>query len=217
MSISASSAALGRRWPARARGRGFGQLIGQVQRRQHGDALARLDLAAVADVGHFLVDTAPPPGRQQRLAALGAAQDVAMAHDGDFDLLQGRLRRGCRSAGSRASSASMRRALRPGATSGCRARPSRLQLLLHQRTGALEFLVPAAPGVRPARRGRAACSSEPGQGEGSIVGASPGADPAGELRAWRHQARTVQRPHCGLRAWQTWRPCRINQWCASCR
>jgi hypothetical protein len=51
-------------------GRGFGQLVGQVQRRQHGDALARLDLAAVADVGHFLVDTGHRL-RQQRSPPTG--------------------------------------------------------------------------------------------------------------------------------------------------
>ena len=77
---ASSSASLATAAPLDAAGPGrrrtaLGQLVGQIQRRQHGDALARLDLAGIADGGHFLVDRADR-GAQQAFAAFRAAEHV---------------------------------------------------------------------------------------------------------------------------------------------
>jgi hypothetical protein len=55
----------------------LGQRIGEVERSQHGDALARSHLAAVADRAHFAVDLVDRL-EQRHLAALRAAEHVAL-------------------------------------------------------------------------------------------------------------------------------------------
>src|SRR5690606_11252706 len=79
---------LGTRLPdlPRWRGRTLGEHVGQVQRDQHGDALAGLELAAVADGAHLAVDLGDG-FLEPFFAAIWAAQQVALAHDGHFDLL----------------------------------------------------------------------------------------------------------------------------------
>ena len=81
------------------RGGAVGQDVGQVQRRQHRDALAGLELAAVADGAHFAVDLRH--GFAQTLfTAVRAAQQIALPHDGNFNLLHGDQVLGRSSSGS---------------------------------------------------------------------------------------------------------------------
>src|SRR6185295_8406025 len=81
----AALAAVRRRVGARAR-RPLRELEREVERGEHGDALARLHLAAVADRAHLAIDVGDRL-EQRALAAVGTAEDVALAEDRDLDLL----------------------------------------------------------------------------------------------------------------------------------
>src|SRR5688572_2032874 len=74
-----------RRSGGRRRGRrrdrrfALGQVEGEVERSQHRDAVARLHLARIADLAHRGID-ALDGFAQLRLAAFGAAEQIALAH-----------------------------------------------------------------------------------------------------------------------------------------
>ena len=66
----------------------LGQLVREIERREHGDALARLDLARIADCAHFTVDDGHR-FEQIALATIGAGQHIALAEDRDLELALG--------------------------------------------------------------------------------------------------------------------------------
>jgi hypothetical protein len=179
--------------PARPR---FGQLVGQVQRRQHGDALARLDLAGIADGGHFLVDG---HGRrvQQRFAAFGAAQDVAWPRMVTSTCFMAAPPGA--SAGRRSSSASMRaRAAARRERRLSRSAVTAMQLLLDQ------ALVRLSSWCRSTRRStRSARSSSLAMGTGLPRRHCRQAPVAAHAALHQQQVRTAQALQRGARAWQT--------------
>ena len=85
--LSASVVAAVRRCGRAGPRRALRELECEVERGEHGDALARLHLAAVADRAHLAIDVGDR-FQQRALAALGAAEEIALAEDRDLDLLQ---------------------------------------------------------------------------------------------------------------------------------
>src|SRR5438046_5710355 len=63
----------------------FGECISEVQRCQNGDAFAGLDFSCIANRAHLAVDIAHRC-EKRLLSALGAAEDIALTHNGHFHL-----------------------------------------------------------------------------------------------------------------------------------